>query len=465
MRLPWPIGPLLSVSLAAAALWLTAAVANAQALPGVQTASHAPAPLTQAVKSATSGVVQTTSAERNNAASASRAGTTTVHQAAAAASAAPANVVQHAPAPPNVPTAVLPSLPSTPKAPKPSTPPPTPRVELPEPSTLQAVPEQVTRLAESAVAASNVVDDARAMTEPVVEPVAEATAPLAAIEESVDATVERVVDLVGETPAKLTENPAPTPVALAEGAGSATTPALQPAVEDRHDAAEQNHAADLGELDAMVALAASPSVPVQLEEPGPGLTATLIAIHDAAPLQLASHAALRDRADEQASRAAIPHQAEEQAAQAPTEISSQPTNPSQWSVVLAARSLTLDDDEQAVSTAVIAASPAFPRSTSFAANYVGVHGLRRSLRVQIEPSSDSLPAAPWPPAPVHSDVASAASTPAPAPGSAYSSGNGPAGVASPLFASLALLAAWRALWLAASLRPSGIVLPSLAPPG
>jgi hypothetical protein len=74
--------------------------------------------------------------------------------------------------------------------------------------------------------------------------------------------------------------------------------------------------------------------------------------------------------------------------------------------------------------------------------------------------SRPTPDAPSAPTPIASDTAAGG-----APGGTLASTGGPPGAASPLFASLSLVAVWRAFWLAASTRPTGIVLPSLAPPG
>jgi len=71
------------------------------------------------------------------------------------------------------------------------------------------------------------------------------------------------------------------------------------------------------------------------------------------------------------------------------------------------------------------------------------------------------------PAPITTDPTPPATT-APAttaPATVSVSGAGPPGAAPPVLASFGAAAAWHAAWLLARLRPVGIVLPNLAPPG
>jgi hypothetical protein len=132
------------------------------------------------------------------------------------------------------------------------------------------------------------------------------------------------------------------------------------------------------------------------------------------------------------------------------------THPSEWARLFAAHLLAFDDlaDElrglRHTSQASIRLTPA--------------HGAT-AIEAWLTRSTPSAPA-PYTPANPSSQLpVGATAAPASTSGGISLSGGGSHGGAPPLLADLALATAWRPLWHQATLRPTGIVLPNLAPPG
>jgi hypothetical protein len=146
--------------------------------------------------------------------------------------------------------------------------------------------------------------------------------------------------------------------------------------------------------------------------------------------------------------------------------SSQPPNAQPWNALLAAQSLGIDDGES-VAGVTHERDAAWPGSFMTLRYRAAQDAFGSSIAVRIEAPTQPLPMSPGAPLTLIPGISGISPPPSPGPtsGSVSTSTNGPPGAAAPLLAGLALLQAWRSLWRSAALRPDGIVLPSLAPPG
>jgi hypothetical protein len=146
--------------------------------------------------------------------------------------------------------------------------------------------------------------------------------------------------------------------------------------------------------------------------------------------------------------------------------SSQPPNVQPWNALLAAQSLGIDDGES-VAGVTHEHDAAWPGSFTPLRYRAAQDAFGSSIAVRIEAPTQPLPMSPGAPLTLIPGISGISPPPSPGPtsGSVSTSTNGPPGAAAPLLAGLALLQAWRSLWRSAALRPDGIVLPSLAPPG
>jgi hypothetical protein len=144
---------------------------------------------------------------------------------------------------------------------------------------------------------------------------------------------------------------------------------------------------------------------------------------------------------------------------APAEFDTLLSHPEQWTRLFATQSLVLDQPIAAPSRFRVnptRSDATLPRSAApLAANIE---------RARLKPAQGTP--SPFDPAqPLSPLMDGATPAPATAPGGISQSGGGAQGGASPLLATLSLTTAWRPMWRLGDVRPTGIVLPSLAPPG
>jgi hypothetical protein len=145
----------------------------------------------------------------------------------------------------------------------------------------------------------------------------------------------------------------------------------------------------------------------------------------------------------------------------PAGFDQQPTHLSEWTRFLAAHSLLLDDalDDP------IGFQHGNPADSVTPAHHSSAHRAATTIESMWATAAARAPlpfnrAEPFSHLPIGATPA-----PATASGSISLSGGGSQGGAPPMLADLSLAATWRPLWRQARLRPTGIVLPSLAPPG
>jgi hypothetical protein len=140
----------------------------------------------------------------------------------------------------------------------------------------------------------------------------------------------------------------------------------------------------------------------------------------------------------------------------PARVDPQLTNPSEWPRLFAAHLLAFNDRADELSGL---------RHNSRASLHLITTYPPTAIEAWRTGATRHVPA-PYNPAYPGSQLpAGAIPAPATASGSISLSGAGSHGGAPPLLADLALATAWRPLWHQATLRPTGIVLPNLAPPG
>jgi len=292
-----------------------------------------------------------------------------------------------------------------------------------------------------------VVEQATAPVQPIVttvettlEPLVPGTETVERVAESVVDDLESIVDPV--SPISLPSLAAPTP-ALTHEPKAADPPAPSA---DESDTVSESHGPDknvdvLADTTALVDVAPALVIPV---------VATLD-IHAAATTPSASASA----------NAAVtqPHTKGQTAFVEPTAPTAAPqTSPSLVDSLANLMALqTPDADLSSPDVAAIMLGPARLTSVGLLDRMVSLEAT--SLKATpIGGSHQPMP----PPLPVPQ---SALPPPVSAPASLLLGTAGSAGAAPPILAFLSLAAAWHTLWLVAGVRPAGITLPSLAPPG